>query len=421
MQNSTRVVITGMGAVSPLGGDVPALWHGIKHGHSGMGPITLFDTSGYDTHFAAEVKNFDPLRYMDKKEARRTDRFVQFAIAATREALCDAGLEITPANAERVAVGIGTGIGGIGMLSDEVLELHTRGPRRVSPFFISAVLPDSASGQVAITFGAKGNNIAVTAACATGGTALGEAMGVLLRGDADVIIAGSSEAALVPICFAGFNIMKALSTRNDDPPRASRPFDKDRDGFVVGEGAGILILETEAYARARGARIYAELTGFGHCTDGAAMIAPRAPGIARAMRAALDEAGSRPDYVNVHAPSTVPGDSEEARAMKEVFGERMPPFSSTKRFTGHPLGACGVHEAVYALLMMRDGFMAGMGDIETPDPCISGLPVVTASRAAHVGRAMSVSFGFGGSCASLMFDAWGPPDAGRTFKHTEKQ
>jgi 3-oxoacyl-[acyl-carrier-protein] synthase II len=410
MQNSTRVVITGMGAVSPLGGDVPALWHGIKHGHSGMGPITLFDTSGYDTHFAAEVKNFDPLRYMDKKEARRTDRFVQFAIAATREALCDAGLEITPANAERVAVGIGTGIGGIGMLSDEVLELHTRGPRRVSPFFISAVLPDSASGQVAITFGAKGNNIAVTAACATGGTALGEAMGVLLRGDADVIIAGSSEAALVPICFAGFNIMKALSTRNDDPPRASRPFDKDRDGFVVGEGAGILILETEAYARARGARIYAELAGYGMTADANHMVQPSegGEGMARAMRMAMRHAGLAPKdihYVNAHGTSTPLNDKTETMALKNAFGEAAydVPISSTKSMIGHCFGAAGALEAIISLKAMQEDLLPPTINLDTPDPECDLDYVPNVARPQRIDVAMSNAMGLGGHNSCVIF------------------
>jgi 3-oxoacyl-[acyl-carrier-protein] synthase II len=410
MQNTTRVVITGMGAISPLGNDVTSLWNGIKNGQSGVGPITLFDTSSYDTHFAAEVKNFDPLRFMDKKEARRNDRFVQFAIAATREALCDARFEITPANAERVAVGIGTGIGGIGMLSDEVLTLHTRGARRVSPFFIAAVLPDSASGQVAITYGAKGNNIAVTAACATGGTALGEAMGVLLRGDADVIITGSSEAALVPICFAGFNIMKALSTRNAEPARASRPFDKDRDGFVVGEGAGILILETETHARARGARIYGELAGYGMTADANHMVQPSegGEGMARAMRIAMRHAGIAPKdihYVNAHGTSTPLNDKTETMALKNAFGEAAydVPISSTKSMIGHCFGAAGALEAIISLKAMQENLLPPTINLDTPDPDCDLDYVPNVARPQRIDVAMSNAMGLGGHNSCVIF------------------
>ena len=411
MQNTTtRVVITGMGAISPLGGDVPALWNGIKNGQSGVGPITLFDTSQYDTHFAAEVKNFDPLRFMERKEARRNDRFVQFAIAATREALCDAGFEITPANAERVAVGIGTGIGGIGMLSEEILTLNTRGARRVSPFFISAVLPDSASGQVAITYGAKGNNIAVTAACATGGTALGEAMSVLLRGDADVIITGSSEAALVPICFAGFNIMNALSTRNDDPARASRPFDKDRDGFVVGEGAGILILETEEHARARGARIYGELAGYGMTADANHMVQPSegGEGMARAMRIAMRHAGIAPKdihYINAHGTSTPLNDKTETMAIKHAFGEAAydVPISSTKSMIGHCFGAAGALEAIISLKAMQENLLPPTINLDTPDPECDLDYVPNVARPQRIDVAMSNAMGLGGHNSCVIF------------------
>jgi 3-oxoacyl-[acyl-carrier-protein] synthase II len=410
MQKTMRVVITGMGAISPLGGDVPALWNGIKNGQSGVGPITLFDTSTFDTHFAAEVKNFDPLCFMDKKEARRNDRFVQFAIAATREALCDAGLEITPANAERVAVGIGTGIGGIGMLSDEVLTLHTRGARRVSPFFISAVLPDSASGQVAITYGAKGNNIAVTAACATGGTALGEAMSVLLRGDADVIITGSSEAALVPICFAGFNIMNALSKRNDDPARASRPFDKDRDGFVVGEGAGILILETEEHARARGAHIYGELAGYGMTADANHMVQPSegGEGMARAMKIAMRHAGIAAKdihYVNAHGTSTPLNDKTETMAIKNAFGEAAydVPISSTKSMIGHCFGAAGALEAIISLKAMQESLLPPTINLDTPDPECDLDYVPNVARPQRIDVAMSNAMGLGGHNSCVIF------------------
>ena len=408
--HKARIVVTGMGAISPLGNDQASLWDGIRHGCSAVAPVTLFDTSPYDTHFAAEVKHFDPLNYMDKKEARRTDRFVQFAIAATKEALADAGLTITPQNAERVAVGIGTGIGGIGMLSDQIIALHTKGARRVSPFFIAAVLADSASGQVAITYGAKGSNIAVTAACATGGTALGEAMAVIERGDADVVITGSSEAALVPICFAGFNIMKALSTRNDEPQKASRPFDKDRDGFVVGEGAGILILESEAHAHARGARIYAELAGYGMTADANDMVQPAegGEGMARAMRVALKHAGISPrevHYINAHGTSTPLNDPTETAAIKSVFGEAAydVPVSSTKSMIGHCFGAAGALEAIICVKAMQDNILPPTINLDHPDPLCDLDYVPNVARPARIDVAISNAMGLGGHNSCVIF------------------
>ncbi|MEP7198179.1 MAG: beta-ketoacyl-ACP synthase II [Chloroflexota bacterium] len=410
MHNHQRIVITGLGAISPLGNDVASLWDGIRHGRSGVAPVTAFDTAQFETHVAAEVKGFDPLHFMEKKEARRTDRFVQFAIAATKEALCDAGFTITPTNAERVAVGIGTGVGGIGMLSDEVLTLHTKGARRVSPFFISAILPDSASGQVAITYGAKGNNIAVTAACATGGTALGEAMAVLQRGDADVVITGSSEAALVPICFAGFNIMKAMSTRNDEPTKASRPFDKNRDGFVVGEGAGILILETETHARARGAKIYGELVGYGMTADANHMVQPSdgGEGMARAMKVAMRHARLTPKdvhYVNAHGTSTPLNDKTETLAIKNAFGEGAydVPISSTKSMIGHCFGAAGALEAIITLKAMQDSLLPPTINLDTRDPECDLDYVPNVARAQRIDVAMSNAMGLGGHNSCVIF------------------
>ena len=410
MHNHQRIVITGLGAISPLGNDVASLWDGIRHGRSAVAPVTAFDTAQFETHIAAEVKGFDPLHFMEKKEARRTDRFVQFAIAATKEALCDAGFTITPTNAERVAVGIGTGVGGIGMLSDEVLTLHTKGARRISPFFISAILPDSASGQVAITYGAKGNNIAVTAACATGGTALGEAMAVLQRGDADVVITGSSEAALVPICFAGFNIMKAMSTRNDEPTKASRPFDKNRDGFVVGEGAGILILETETHARARGAKIYGELVGYGMTADANHMVQPSdgGEGMARAMKVAMRHARLTPKdvhYVNAHGTSTPLNDKTETLAIKNAFGEGAydVPISSTKSMIGHCFGAAGALEAIITLKAMQDSLLPPTINLDTRDPECDLDYVPNVARAQRIDVAMSNAMGLGGHNSCVIF------------------
>ena len=410
MGHHKRMVITGMGALSPVGNDVPSLWQAMKQGRSGVAPITHFDAAPYETRFAAEVKGFDALQFIDKKEARRMDRFVQFAIAATQEALVDAGLEITPQNAERVAVGIGTGIGGVGMLSDEIISLHTRGPRRVSPFFIASVLPDSASGQVAITYGAKGNNIAVTAACATGGTALGEAMSVLARGDADVIITGSSEAALVPICFAGFNIMNALSRRNDEPAKASRPFDKTRDGFVVGEGAGILILETEEHARARGARIYAELAGYGMTADANHMVQPGegGEGMARAMQVAMKHArveAKDVQYINAHGTSTPLNDKTETLAIKRAFGEHAydVPISSTKSMIGHCFGAAGSLEAIITIKAMQENVLPPTINYETPDPECDLDYVPNVARAHQTEIAMSNAMGLGGHNSCVIF------------------
>src|SRR5438105_4217859 len=410
MGHHKRMVVTGMGALSPVGNDVASLWQAMKQGRSGVAPITHFDATPFETRFAAEVKDFDALQFIDKKEARRMDRFVHFAIAATQEALVDAGLEITPQNAERVAVGIGTGIGGVGMLSEEIISLHTKGPRRVSPFFISAVLPDSASGQVAITYGAKGNNIAVTAACATGGTALGEAMSVLARGDADVIITGSSEAALVPICFAGFNIMNALSRRNDEPAKASRPFDKTRDGFVVGEGAGILILETEEHARARGAHIYAELAGYGMTADANHMVQPGegGEGMARAMQVAMKHARLEPkdvQYINAHGTSTPLNDKTETLAIKRAFGEYAydVPISSTKSMIGHCFGAAGSLEAIITIKAMQENVLPPTINYETPDPECDLDYVPNVARAHQTEIAMSNAMGLGGHNSCVIF------------------
>jgi 3-oxoacyl-[acyl-carrier-protein] synthase II len=347
---------------------------------------------------------------MDRKEARKNDRFVHFAVAAAKEALADAGLQITSENAERIAVGIGTGIGGITMLSEEINTLTTRGARRVSPHFISAILADSASGQVAITYGAKGNNIAVTAACATGGTALGEAMSVIERGDADVVITGSSEAALTPITFAGFNIMKALSTRNDDPTRASRPFDITRDGFVVGEGAGIVILERDVHARARGARIYGELAGYGMTADANHMVQPAegGEGMARAMKVAMRHACLSPkevDYINAHGTSTPLNDKTETMAIKNALGEAAydVAVSSTKSMIGHCFGAAGALEAIISVKAMQENVLPPTINLETPDPdCdLDYVPNVARSRTVNV--AMSNAMGLGGHNSCVIF------------------
>ncbi len=350
-----RVVITGLGAVTPLGNDVPTTWNNLIAGCSGAGPITQFDTTGYKTHFACEVKGFEPSTVIGKKEVRRMDRFSQFAVVAAKQALDDSALTITPDDSWRVGVYIGTGIGGIGTLQIETNLLITKGPDRVGPFLVPMMLPDAAAAQVAIQFGLRGPNMAVVTACASGNNAIGDAAECIQRGAADVMLAGGSDAAIIPISIAGFGNMTAISSRNDSPQRASRPFDKERDGFVVGEGAAVLILEELEHARARGAKIYGELRGYGSTADAFHATAPeeKGTGAAMAMRAARSQAGLRPDqidYINAHGTSTPLNDKSETAAIKTVLGEAAYhlPISSTKSMTGHLLGAAGAIEAVLA-------------------------------------------------------------------------
>ncbi len=301
---------------------------------------------------------------------------------------------------------IGSGVGTLSAYDAAMAIAHARGVDKVPPYTVPQVMGSTASANVAQVFGLEGVTYSPSSACTTSALAIGQAMQLIQTGRQQVVLAGGSEGLHDNMTLL-FDAMGALSSRfNDTPQRASRPYDTARDGFVIASGGGVLVLESLDHALSRGARIHAELTGFGQCTDAAGMVTPHAPGIARAMRGALDEAGARPGYINTHAPSTPLGDVEELHALSDVFGDDIPPFSSTKGLSGHPLGACGVHEAIYALLMMRDGFIAGTGPIETPEPCLNGMPLVRASRAAKIDSAMSVSFGFGGSCASLIFDAW---------------
>ena len=326
MGDLPRVVVTGMGTVSPLGLNVSELWNGITTARSGIGPITRWDAAAFDTHFAGEVKGFDPLTILDRKEARRTDRSIQYAIAATDEALRTSELRITPENNERVGVIIGSGIGGIETLGEGFATLAARGPGRVSPFLVPMMIPDMSAGMVSIRIGAKGPNYAPVSACATSGHAIGEAAAIIRRGDADVVVAGGTEAPIVPIAVAAFNSARALSTRNDDPEHASRPFDATRDGFVMGEGAGMLILERLDHAQARGARILAEIVGYGATADAYHITMPDeiGSGAARAMKLAIKQAGLQPsdiDYVNAHGTSTEANDRLETMAIKSVFGD----------------------------------------------------------------------------------------------------
>lgn len=410
MREVPRVVITGMGAISPLGLDVPGLWQGIKQARSGVGPITRFDPEAVETKFAAEVKGFDPLTVLDRKEARRTDRVIQFALAAADEALRASELRITPENGDRVGVLIGSGIGGIESLSDGFATLFSRGPGRVSPFLVPMMIADMPAGMVSIRTGAKGPNYAPVSACATSGHAIGEAAAIIRRGDADVMIAGGAEAPIVPIALAGFNSARALSTRNDDPAHASRPFDATRDGFVMGEGAGIVILERLEHAQERGAPILAELAGYGATADAYHITMPDevGSGAAKAMELALKSAGLRPedvDYVNAHGTSTPANDRLETLAIKSVFGEHVQrmPVSSSKSQVGHLLGAAGAVEGIICILALREGLLPATINYREPDPACDLDVVPNTPRQADLRTVVSNSFGFGGHNVSLVF------------------
>ncbi len=404
-----RIVITGLGCLSPLGRNVQTTWENALAGRSGVGPITLFDAAEHETRIAGEVREFDPGAVLGRKEARRMDRYTQFAVAASQEALADAGLRIDEHNRGRIGVFVGTGIGGMGTLLAEAEVCRARGPRRVSPFLIPMMLPDAAGGQVAITFGMRGPNLGVTSACATGTNAIGEAAEVIRHGRADVMVAGGAEAAVNAVTMAGFNSMGALSTRNDQPTRASRPFDKSRDGFVAGEGAGVLVLESEAHAQARGAHIYGEVLGYGITNDAYHVSAPleNGAGAVECMRLALAQAQLQPaaiDYLNAHGTSTPLNDKSETAAIKTVFGERAYdlPISSTKSMTGHLLGAAGAVEAIFCLKAIHDGRLPPTINYETPDPACDLDYVPNQARAKAVRTAMSNSFGFGGHNACVI-------------------
>jgi len=405
-----RVVVTGMGCLTPLGNDVPSTWAGLKEGRSGIGPITLFDSSKLPVHFAGELKGFDPESVLDRKVARRMDRFQQLAFAATVEALHDAELEITPQNADRIGVVVGSGIGGLQTLTDQFKVLQEKGPSRVSPFLITMMVVDLAPGMISILLGAKGPNFSAVSACATGAHAIGEAAEVIRRCQADVMIAGGAEAGVVEMGMAAFGTMRALSTRNDAPQRASRPFDAQRDGFIMAEGAGILILEDLEHARARGAPILAEIIGYGSTADASHITdpAPGGEGAARAMKQAIERAGLRPEdiqYINAHGTSTPVGDRAETNAIKCVFGEHAfkLPVSSTKSMTGHLLGAAGGVESIFCIQGMLEGFVPPTINYEVPDPECDLDYVPNTGRSVDLDLVMSNSFGFGGHNVSLIF------------------
>jgi 3-oxoacyl-[acyl-carrier-protein] synthase II len=409
-----RVVVTGLGCISPLGNDVDQLWGNILAGKSGVGMITHYDASDHKTRFAAQVKDFDPVARFGKVEARRMDRFSQFALAAAQQAVDHSGLKIDDEIRDRTGVVIGTGIGGLGTLFEQVKVYYDRGPSRVSPFTVPMMLPDTGAGMIAIFMGLRGTNMAVVTACATGTNAVGEATEIIRRGQADVMLAGGSEAVIVPIAMASLSVMGALSTRNDDPERASRPFDLNRDGFVMGEGAAVLVLEALEFAEKRGAAILAEISGYGSTNDAYHISAPaeNGAGAARCMQIALDSAGYRVDdidYINAHGTSTQLNDKSETAAIKTVFGERayQVPISSTKSMTGHLLGASGAVEALICVKAIQDGTIPPTINYEVPDPVCDLDYVPNHSRRASLKRVMSNSFGFGGHNATIILSQFG--------------
>jgi 3-oxoacyl-[acyl-carrier-protein] synthase II len=396
--------------VSPLGTGVDKSWQALIQGKSGIGKITKFDATGFDTTIAGEVKDFVPENFIDKKEMKRMDIFIQYAVASSVMAMEDSGLKISPANADRVGVVVGAGLGGLTTIESFHKVLLERGPGRISPFFIPMLIVNEAPGQISMRFGAKGPNTSAVTACATGNHNIGDAWRMIQRGDADAVITGGVEATITPLAVSGFNAMKALSTRNEEPERASRPFDKDRDGFVIGEGAGILILEELTQALDRGAKIYSEIAGYGLNGDAYHITAP-APdgdGAARCMAMALRSGNIAPgevDYINAHGTSTPINDPIETKAIKAVFGEqaRKLPVSSTKSMTGHLLGGAGGVEACFTILTIRHGIIPPTINYETPDPECDLDYVPNKARKADVRVAMSNSFGFGGTNAVLIF------------------
>jgi len=408
--STRRVVVTGLGTLSPVGNTADEFWSSLVQGRSGVGMITKFDTTGYPTRIAGEVKNFDPLDFVDKKDARRLDPYLQYAVASSVLAVQNAALDTGKVDGTRFGVLIGSGIGGITTLLESHRNLLEKGPDRVSPFFIPMLIANMASGLVSMRFGAKGPNSAVVTACATGNHAIGDSFKIIQRNDADIMIAGGSEAIIIPLTIAGFCSMKAMSTRNDEPTKAMRPFDANRDGFVAGEGAGIVVLESLEHALARDARIYAEIVGYGMTGDAHHMTAPdpEGDGAARAMAAAVRDAGldvSAVGYINAHGTSTQYNDKFETIAIKRVFGDhaRRLAVSSTKSMTGHLLGAAGGIEAIATVLALHHGVLPPTINYETPDPDCDLDYIPNQARKQNVEVALSNAFGFGGTNATLAF------------------
>ena len=408
--DSRRVVVTGLGLITPLGMGVETTWENLINGKSGIGKITCFDTSAFPTQIAGEVKNFNPEDFIEVKDIKKMDRFIHLAVAAATIALEGSGLKITDDNAERVGVIVGSGIGGLGTIEHYHSVLLERGPRRITPFFIPMLVINLASGQISIRFGAKGPNSAVSTACATGNHSIGDAFKIIQRGEADAMIAGGAEAVITPLGIGGFNAMKALSTRNNEPEKASRPFDIDRDGFVMGEGAGIMILENLHSAMERGAKIYAEVIGYGMTADAYHITSPSpgGEGAARCMSIALRDGGVEPskiDYINAHGTSTKAGDELESNAIKTVFGEHAykVAISSTKSMTGHLLGAAGGVEAVFSVMSILNDIVPPTINLDNVDPECGNLDYVPrTARKMPVNYVLSNSFGFGGTNACLL-------------------
>jgi 3-oxoacyl-[acyl-carrier-protein] synthase II len=405
-----RVVVTGMGIVSPLGIGLENNWAAICQGRSGIGPITKFDTSEYPCKIAGEVKNFDPDAYIDKKDQKKMDIFIQFALAAGTMAIKQSGLVIDESTADRVGVLVGSGLGGLSTIEKYHTMLLKNGPKKVSPFFVPMLIVNLAPGQISIYFGCRGPNSSVVTACATGNHSIGEAFRIIQRGDADAMIAGGVESTITPLAVAGFCALKALSTRNDEPQKASRPFEKNRDGFVMSEGAGILVLEDLEKAQQHNANIFAEIVGFGCNADAYHITAPspNGEGAAKCMQLTLDDAGLKPeeiDYINAHGTSTPMNDLSETMAMKTVFRDHIKklPVSSTKSMTGHLLGASGGVEAIFSLLAIRDSIIPPTINYEEPDPECDLDYVPNVARKKEVRIVMSNSFGFGGTNATLIF------------------
>jgi 3-oxoacyl-[acyl-carrier-protein] synthase II len=408
MTGRRRVVVTGLGAISPVGNDVASSWEALLAGRSGIGPITRFDASGLGCRIAGEVKNFDLGAYMSPKEARRMDVFIHYGIAASVQAIRDSGIEVTDANRERIGCVIGSGIGGLPMIEDNHSELLNRGPRRVSPFLIPGSIINMIAGNLSIQYGLKGPNLAIVTACTTGLHSIGEAGRLIEYGDADVMVAGGAESTICPLGIGGFDTMKALSTRNDDPATASRPWDKDRDGFVMGEGAGIMVLEEYEHAKKRGARIYCELAGFGMSADAYHMTAPDMDGPRRCMVAALRNAGVNADevnYLNAHGTSTPLGDVNETKAIKAALGEAANRIvvNSTKSMTGHLLGGAGGVESVVTALAVHQQVSPPTINIFNQDPECDLDYCANTAREMRIDVALKNSFGFGGTNGTLVF------------------
>ena len=408
-----RVVVTGLGLICGVGNTTDEVWKGLLAGKSGIARIASFDASKFACQIAAEVKNFDPLNFIEKKEVKKMGRFIHLALAAAEEAMKMSALKITPENSERVGVHIGSGIGGFDIIEREHAALMEGGPRKISPFFIPAAIINLAAGHVSMRFGARGPNEATATACTTSAHSIGDSFRIIQHNDADVMIAGGSEAAITPMGVGGFAAMRALSTRNDEPEKASRPWDKDRDGFVIGEGAGILILEELEYARKRGAPILAEIAGYGMSGDAYHMTqpAPEHEGGFRVMRNAARDAGVTPEqigYVNAHGTSTPIGDSLEAHAIRNFFGQHKLAVSSTKSMTGHLLGGAGGLEAGITILALRNQILPPTANLENQDPDTDGMDFVPnqSRKADALEYAMSNSFGFGGTNGALLFRRW---------------